>query len=65
MGEVWDEFVIEICKTQEGMNAFNRGRGFTVPNGSKLDQVHGDLSLTNDHAQEFHLGGVKKTFGEF
>ena len=34
MREVWDELVIEICKPQEGANAFDRGRGFPVVNGS-------------------------------
>ena len=33
MREVWDELAIEICEPQEGVNAFDGGRGFLVANG--------------------------------
>ena len=33
-GEVGDELAIEICKPQEGSNAFDGGGGFPVANSS-------------------------------
>ena len=34
-------------------------------NGGQFDRVHRNLSLADDHAKEFHLWGIKETFGEF
>ena len=65
MQEVWDELAIEIREPQEGANAFDGGRGFSVANGSYFDRVHCNMSLANDHAKELHLRSVKETFGEF
>ena len=65
MGEVRDELTIEICKPEERVNAFDRGRGFPVVNSSQFDRVHHNVSLANDHAEEFHFRSIEKTFGEF
>ena len=64
MGEIGDEFVIEICEPQEGVNAFDGGGGFSVMNSGQSDRVHHNLSLANDHAEELHLRGIKEAFGE-
>ena len=65
MGEVGDEFVIEIRESKERAYTLDRGRGFPFLNGRELDGVHLNLSLANDHAKEFNARDVEGTLGEF
>ena len=63
MGAIGNKFLIEVGKSEEGTDAFDECRGFSFTDGSQLDRVHSNLSLTNNHTQEFHLGHIKKTLG--
>ena len=62
--EVGDEFAIEICKPKERANALDRSGGFPFFNGRKLDRIHFDLSLANNHAEELYAGYIKGAFGK-
>ena len=65
VGEVRDEFPVEVCKSRERLDPLDRGGGFPFPDGVKLLLIHSDLSLSNDHAQKLHARGVEHTFQEF
>ena len=64
MGKVWNKFAIEVRKPKERANTFNRNRGFLFLDGRKLDGVHFDLFLANNHAKEFYMRYVKGPFGK-
>ncbi|KAF8547002.1 hypothetical protein OG21DRAFT_1425699, partial [Imleria badia] len=59
------ELVIEVRKTCEGTDCFERGRWFPIVDSNEFLELHFNLSLANDHSQEFHPWGVKGTLGEF
>ena len=65
MGEIRNKCLVGVGESQEGASALDRGRRFLVTNGSKFNGVHSNLSLTDDYAQKFHLGGIEEIFGEF
>ena len=62
VGEVGDKLAIKVHKPEKRVNTFDRSRGFPFFNGRKLDRIHFDLSLTNNHAEEFNArySGSKK-----
>jgi hypothetical protein len=62
IGEIGDKLVIEVGEPQEGLDPFDRGRGFPFTNCSEFGRVHFDPSLTNNHAQEIHARSVEDTF---
>lgn len=64
VGEVRYEFSVEVGKT-EGLYGFNKVGGFPRSDSVKLLWVHLNFSLTDNHLQEFHPWGVKKTFEDF
>ena len=63
--EIRDEFSVKVCKSREGPDSFDGGRGFPFSYGLKLLFIHPNLPLSNDHAQELHVEGIKYAFGEF
>ena len=65
VGKVRDKFSIEVCKPEERADALDRGGGLPVFDGRELGWIHADISLTDDHPQIFHGGGVKRAFGDF
>ena len=64
MGELGDKLAIKVRKPKKRANTFDRSGGFPFFNGGKLDRIHFDLSLTNNHAEEFNARYIKGTFGK-
>ena len=65
MGNIWNKFVIEVRKPKERVNIFNKRRGFPFLNGRKLDGVHFDPPLANNHAKEFYARYIKGPLVKF
>ena len=65
VGEVRDEFVIEIHESKERVYTLDGGGGFPFLDGRELDRVHLNLSQANDHAKEFNARDIEGTLGEF
>ena len=65
VGEVGDEFAIEVRKSEKGSDALDRGGWFPFFNGGKFDRVHLNPSLADNHAKKFDAWDVKGAFGEF
>ena len=61
-GVIGNGLVIEIHKSQERANSIDRGRGVPVLDGRKLCRIHVDKTLSNNHSEVFHGGGVKGAF---
>ena len=63
--EVGNEFPVEVCKSRERSDPLDRSGGFPLLDGVELLLIHSNFSLSDDHAQKFHVRGVKYTFREF
>ena len=50
MGEVGDEFAIEVSEPGERVDTLDRCGGFPVLNSGEFDLVHLDSSSSNDHS---------------
>ena len=64
VGKVRDKFSIEVRKSKERTDAFDRGGGLPVFDGRELGWIHAYITLTNDHTKVFHGRGVERTFGD-
>ena len=62
IGKIWDEFPIKVCKSGERPDSFDGGGGFPFFYAFQLLSIHLDFPLSNDHAQKFHVRGVKYAF---
>ena len=58
---IGNEFVIEICKPQEGVYSFDRERRVPFLDGREFCRIHVNKTLTNDHSMVFHGGDIKGT----
>ena len=65
IGKVRDKFAIEVCKPEEQTDSFNRRGRLPILDGGELGWVHAYITLSDDHAEIFHGGGVKGAFGDF
>ena len=65
VGVVGNEFAIKVCKSEEGADSLDRGRGVPVLDGGKFGWIHAYIALPNDHAEIFHGGGIEGTFRDF
>ena len=45
VGVVGNELVIEVCKSEEGVDSLDRGQGMPVPDGGKFHRVHVNKTL--------------------
>ena len=61
---VGNEFAIEVRKTEERAYSFDRGWGMPILDGDQFRQIHANETLTNNHPQIFHGGGVEGAFGD-
>ena len=64
IGEVRDKLAIEVCKSEERTDAFDRGWGLPIFNGGELGWIHVYITLPDDHAEIFHGGGIEGAFGD-
>ena len=64
VGVVGNEFVREVCKAKERAYSFDRGWRMPILDGGKFHRIHVNETLTDNHPQIFHGGGVKGAFGD-
>ena len=61
VGIIGNEFVIEVCKPQEGAYSFDRGGRVPFLDGREFCRIHVNEALTNDNSKVFHGGGITGT----
>ena len=61
---IWNEFTIEAGKSKEGVDSLDQGWGVPVSDGCKFGRIHADKTLSNNHSQVLHGGGVEGAFGD-
>ena len=65
VGKIWDEFPVKVCEPGEQLDSLDGGGGLPLFYGFQLLSIHLDFPLSDDHAQKFHVRGVKYIFREF
>ena len=65
IGKSWDKFLIEIAKSDEGLDCFYVDRGSPVFDSVEFVGVHFYGPGGDEETEIFDLGGVEGAFGEF
>jgi len=65
VGEIGNESPVKVAEAEETANILDAGRGRPLRDPLDLDRVHVDGSITDYHAQVFHLFFVEFAFGWF
>lgn len=65
VGEVEEEFLVEVGKTDEGLLCFEGGRKIPGLDGIEFLWSHLNFSLTDNHSQKFHSWSIKDTLRGF
>ena len=62
VGVIRNKLVIEVHKSQKGVNTLNRRGGFPILDGREFHRIYVDKALSDNHTEIFHGGGVEGAF---